>query len=274
MRTESRAAISVDLELFRHTPAFRAASGQLIDETLGLGVIDQLLSTFESAEATATFFVVSEIAENHPAIIERIATAGHEIASHTHTHRLLTTIDREERREELRHSRELLEAVTGQSVSGFRAPAFDLPDHYFTDLAAAGYDYDSSINPCRSIPGWYGGKYDIRQATPATTIDPTAPADLVEIPIAVSPYLRLPVSGAWSRLLGRRYTLWGTQTAASAGVPPVLYTHPWEFGDIPNIEGVPRRVTWRTGRWMLETLEALLSLPFEFVSLDTLADNV
>jgi len=272
--TERRAAVSVDLELFRHTPAFRSASGGLADGTLGLGAVDRLLSAFESAGATATFFVVSEIAEDNPEVVERIAAAGHEIGSHTHTHRLLTTIDREERREELQHSRELLESVTGQSVRGFRAPAFDLPDGYFTDLATAGYDYDSSINPCRAIPGWYGGEHDTRRAVPATVVDPTAPDRLTEIPIAVSPLLRLPVSGAWTRLLGRRYTLWGTRAVADGGVPPVLYTHPWEFCVLPDIEGIPRRVTWHTGRWMLETLEALLSLPLEFVSLDTLADSV
>lgn len=274
MTTDPRAAISVDLELFRHTPAFRSANGRLEEKTLGLESVDSLLETFESAGATATFFIVSEIAENHPDIVERIAAAGHEIGSHTHTHRLLTAIDPDERREELRHSRELLESVSGQSVRGFRAPAFALPDNYFTNLAAAGYDYDSSINPCRAIPGWYGGEYDTRRAVPATTIDPTAPAGLTEIPIAVSPFFRLPVGGAWTRLLGRRYTLWGTQAAADHGVPPVLYTHPWEFSNLPAIDGISRRVTWRTGQWMLETLEALLSLPYDFVSLATLADEV
>jgi peptidoglycan/xylan/chitin deacetylase (PgdA/CDA1 family) len=274
MMTDPRAAISVDLELFRHTPAFRSANGRLKDQTLGLESVDRLLKAFESAGATATFFIVSEIAENHPEVVERIAAAGHEIGSHTHTHRLLTAIDPNERREELRHSRELLESVTGQSVRGFRAPAFALPDDYFTDLAAAGYEYDSSINPCRTIPGWYGGEYNTRRVVPATAVDPTAPSSLIEVPIAVSPFFRLPVGGAWIRLLGRRYTLWGSQAAADRGVPPVLYTHPWEFSNLPAIDGIPRRVTWRTGQWMLETLEALLSLPFEFVSLATLVDEV
>lgn len=273
MTIDSRAAISVDLELFRHTPAFRGTDRQVKSQTLGLESVDNLLTAFESAGATATFFIVSKIAENHPKVVEQIAAAGHEIGSHTHTHRLLTAIGPDERREELRHSREVLESVSGQSVRGFRAPAFALPDGYFTDLAAAGYEYDSSVNPCRAIPGWYGGEHDTQQAVSAATIDSTAPADLTEIPIAVSPFLRLPVGGAWVRLLGRRYTLWGTRAAAGSGVPPVLYTHPWEFCDLPAMDGIPRRVTWRTGQWMLETLERLLSLPYDFVSLATLADR-
>jgi peptidoglycan/xylan/chitin deacetylase (PgdA/CDA1 family) len=274
MTTDARAAISVDFELFRHTPAFRSANGTLADDTLGFEAVDSLLTAFESADATATFFVVSEIAESHPAVIKRIADAGHEIASHTHSHRLLTEITAADRHEELRQSRRILESTTGQSVRGFRAPAFALPDNYFTALAAAGYDYDSSVNPCRAIPGWYGGEYNTQRATPATAVDPVAPTELTEVPIAVSPYLRLPASGAWTRLLGRQYTLWSTQAVADRGIPPVLYTHPWEFVDLPSIEGVPKRVTWRTGQWMRDTLDRILALPLEFVSIGDLADDV
>jgi hypothetical protein len=51
-----------------------------------------------------------------------------------------------------------LALVSGQPVTGFRAPAFDIPDTHFQELAAAGYEYDSNIVPCRAIPGWYGGE--------------------------------------------------------------------------------------------------------------------
>lgn len=269
--TETRAAVTIDFELFRHTPAFRKANGTISDDTLGLAATDFLLEAFDAAGVTTTFFVVSEIAEDHPEVIEQIADAGHEIASHTHSHRLLSELDENERHRELSQSREILASACGQSVSGFRAPAFDLYDGYFADLAEAGYDYDSSINPCRAIPGWYGGQHSVRRAVPATTIASNAPPGLGEIPIAVSPYLELPVSGAWTRLLGRRYTLWGTQAIADDGVPPVLYFHPWEFVDLPDVDGVPWRVTWRTGEWMRETLERILSLPLDFVPLSDLA---
>lgn len=265
MTSETRAAISIDFELFRHTPAYRAANGTLLDDTLGLEAAEFLLDTFEEADATVTFFVVSEIAEDHPEVVKRIAEAGHEIASHTHTHRLLTDMDTTDRMEELRRSRGVLEDVTGQSISGFRAPAFKMSDNYFADLESAGYNYDSSVVPCRAIPGWYGGQYDIRHVSPATDIDPDAPADIKEVPVTVAPHLRLPISGAWTRLLGRRYTMWGLQSVADSGLPAVLYAHPWEFLTLPDIDGVPFRVTWRTGEWMCETLDRILALPYDFV---------
>lgn len=273
MTTDNRAAVTVDFELFRHTPAFRNTDSTLPNDTLGLEAADLLLDAFDRADATVTFFIVSEIAEEHPGVVKRIASAGHEIASHTHSHRLLSSLSSDDRREELRYSRTVLSDLVAQPVRGFRAPAFDLYEGYFSDLADAGYEYDSSVNPCRSIPGWYGGEYTMRQAAPATEIDTSAPPGLTEVPIAVAPYLQLPVSGAWTRLLGRRYTRWATQAIADADIPPVLYFHPWEFCDLEDISGIPWRVTYRTGDWMRDTLNGILDLPLEFVSVADLVDD-
>jgi peptidoglycan/xylan/chitin deacetylase (PgdA/CDA1 family) len=268
-----RAALSVDFELFRHTPAYRKARGHLEDDTVGLGAVDYLLESFDRYGATATFFVVSEVLEEHSHVVERIADAGHEIASHTHTHRLLNDLSRETRLDELTRSRRLLAEPAGTDVVGFRAPAFDFPDTFFAELIEAGYEYDSSVSPCRRVPGFYGGDFAVRSPSPATVVDPSAPDGITEVPIGVSPRVRLPVSGAWVRLLGRRYSLWGTRRIAANGVAPVLYVHPWEFVDLPDVAGVPWRVTWRTGKWMRTTLERLLSTDLEFVTVGELASD-
>ena len=260
-----RAALSVDFELFRHTPAYRGASGSLNDPSLGLGATDFLLDALDAQDARATFFVVGELAEDQPAVIERIADADHEIASHTHTHRTLSSLDATDQWTEIARSRDALESLIGRDVRGFRAPAFDLPDDTFAALADAGYAYDSSVVPSRRIPRWYGGEYDTARLSPATAVDPRAPADLLEVPLAVSPRIQLPVGGAWLRLLGRRYALWATRRLAASGEIPVLYVHPWELVDLPDVAGVPRRVTWRTGASARRTVEAILSLPLNFV---------
>jgi peptidoglycan/xylan/chitin deacetylase (PgdA/CDA1 family) len=269
-----RAALSVDAELFRHTPAYRGASGHLDDPTVGLDGIDALRTAFDAHDAEATWFVVGELADEVPDEIRPLAAAGHEIASHTHTHRLLSELAPEERRTELVQSRRTLEDVTGSSVSGIRVPAFDLPDGIFGAFGDAGYAYDSSVVPCRRVPGWYGGEYDTDRPSPATAVDPDAPADVVEVPVGVSPVVRLPVGGAWMRLLGRRYTLWAVRRLAESGAVPVLYVHPWELVDLPDVAGVPRRVTWRTGAWTRRTVKAILSLPLEFVTVGELAESV
>lgn len=46
----------------------------------------RLLDLLRSRDARATFFLVGERAQEQPALVDRIATDGHEIACHTHAH--------------------------------------------------------------------------------------------------------------------------------------------------------------------------------------------
>jgi peptidoglycan/xylan/chitin deacetylase (PgdA/CDA1 family) len=271
--TRPLAVLSVDLELFTHLPAYRNASGETDRRDIGLDAVEDLLTLLDEYDASATFFVVADIAERHPKCIERVADAGHEIASHTHRHRHLSTLDERERRDELDTSRIVLEDVTGASVTGFRAPSFDIASDHFSMLAATGYEYDSSVVPCRSIPGWYGGEYDAYSPVPATRLDPGAPEDIAELPVSVCPGVRLPLTGTWLRFFGPRYTTVGMRLLARRGIAPVLYVHPWEFADLPSVAGVPKRVYWHTGAWMRRALRRILDEPFEFVTARTVVEE-
>jgi len=271
--SQPQAALSVDFEYFTHLPAYRGARGVTDQSAVGLDGVTSLLDAFETADATGTFFTVGEIADAHPAVLERVAEAGHEVGSHTQTHQHLSELSDAERRDELTTSKARLEAVTGRDVVGFRAPSFDTgPDHYQT-LAEAGYGYDSSVVPCRSIPGWYGGEHEVRLPTPARQLDPSAPEAFAELPVAVMPGLRLPLTGTWIRFFGVRYTVLGMRLLARRGIAPVLYVHPWELVDLPAVDGVPRRVYVRTGEYMRRAVRTILDQPFEFVAVGELADQ-
>ncbi|QLH83860.1 polysaccharide deacetylase family protein [Halosimplex pelagicum] len=272
--SQPRAALSVDFEFFTHLPAYRGARGVTDRPAVGLGGVTALLDAFADADASGTFFTVGEIADEHPAVVERVAAEGHEVASHTHTHRHLSELDGPERRDELVRSKERLSEVIGSPVTGFRAPSFDLGPGHFRTLADLGYEYDSSIVPCRSIPGWYGGEFDAERPTRANAVDPAAPADLAEVPVAVMPRLRLPLTGTWIRFFGVEYTILGMRLLARRGVPPVLYVHPWELVDLPAVEGVPKRVYVRTGAYMRRAVRRILDESFEFVTVRELADSV
>jgi peptidoglycan/xylan/chitin deacetylase (PgdA/CDA1 family) len=267
------AALSVDLEFFQHAPAYRTAAGTAEEPAIGREGAEFLLEAFERAGATGTFFTVSDIAADHADLLDRVASS-HELGSHTHSHRHLSELRTDERREELAGSRERLEAATGADVAGFRAPSFDLAADHFPTLAATGYEYDSSVVPARSIPGWYGGEHRLQRPAPATAVDPDAPAGLAEVPVAVMPGLGLPLTGTWIRFFGVRYTLLGMRWLARRGVAPVLYVHPWELVDIPRIEGVPRRIYVRSGAYMRRAVERILASPFDFIPVRTLADGV
>ena len=270
-RSDPAAVLSVDVELFDQTPAYRSARGTTDRDGVGLEGLEYLLETLDRHGATATGFVVSSAAQRHPDAVRRIADAGHEVGSHSHSHRLLTGLSTAARREEYEQSRELLRELTGQPVRGFRAPAFDVPPGHFEGLERAGYAYDSSVVASRAIPGWYGGEYDLEVPAPASEVDPGAPAGVTEVPASVMPGLRLPLTGTWLRFFGPRYTVMGMRLLARRGVAPVLYVHPWELVDLPAVEGVPGRVYWHTGEWMRRAVDRVLEQPFDFTTTAALA---
>ncbi|SEO91866.1 Polysaccharide deacetylase [Halorientalis persicus] len=261
-----RAVLSIDFELFEQTPAYRSADGTMDEDGVGLDGGEFLRRTLATHDATATCFVVSSVAESHPDAVRALADAGFEIGSHTHSHRLLSELSAADRREELARSREVLTEVTDEPVTGFRAPAFDLASDHFAVLAETGYRYDSSVVASRTIPGWYGGEFDLHRPAPATAVDPDAPTGLAELPVSVMPGLRLPLTGTWLRFFGPRYTILGMKLLARRGITPVLYVHPWEFVDLPAVEGVPRRVYYHTGEWMRRAVERILAQDFAFTT--------
>lgn len=264
----SKAVLSVDFEFFRHTPAYRNARGELSseDEIVGTEVTDYLIQLFNQKEIETTFFVVSEVAETSPELITKISKNGHEIASHTHTHRQLPRMNAEERLDELAKSRDILSGITNKEIRGFRAPAFNITDTHFNELEKTGYSYDSSIVPSRNIPGWYGGDHKILAPKSTDNFFDGSPSSLLELPVGVMPYLRLPLTGAWIRFFGVWYTLYGMELLNRRGIAPVLYVHPWELVEIPKLRGIPKRVYWRTGDWMRRALEKILNQDFEFVT--------
>lgn len=271
---QAPAALSVDFEFFQHAPAYRTARGRAPESALGRAGVEFLLEAFEAAGARGTFFTVSDIVDSHPRLVERVAEAGHEVGSHTHSHRHLDELRTDQRREEFGRSKRRLESTTGLPVEGFRAPSFAMADGHFDELADAGYSYDSSVVPCRSVPGWYGGEYDTWRPSLATAVDPAAPADVVEVPVGVMPWLDLPLTGTWIRFFGVEYTLAGMRLLARRGIAPVLYVHPWELVDLPDIDGVPRRIYVRSGAYMRRAVERILATDFEFVTVGDLADGV
>ncbi len=175
----------------------------------------------------ATFFVVgSELdaqaaGDSARAARDRIAAlaeAGHEIGNHSYSHFYeLARLPADRVRDEIGRAHELLSQVAG-SVRGFRAPGYDLSPAMVDEVMSLGYLYDSSIFPA---PGYYAAKAAVMGAmalagVPSGAVmtnprallapadpyrpSPSAPwrrgqATLVELPIAVTPWVRVPAIG-------------------------------------------------------------------------------
>lgn len=83
---------------------------------------EQLLDGLKERGVVATFFVTGEHAVLHPDIIKRMAEEGHLIGNHTYSHIQLTEKNREEFKEELIATSEVIEEMIGEEVIYVRPP--------------------------------------------------------------------------------------------------------------------------------------------------------
>ena len=192
---------------------------------------DILLSLLSERGIHATFFVLGWVAEHHPGLVQRIAAAGHEIASHGFSHQLIYSQSPEEFRNETRRSKQLLEDLTSRAVIGYRAASFSITRRSLWALDVlidAGFQYDSSIFPIRH------DRYGIPDAAaePGRIKAPSG-RTLIEFPMSAASFcgVRVPVSGGgYFRLLPYWVTRTGLrQINRKHGRPYVFYLHPWEL---------------------------------------------
>jgi polysaccharide deacetylase family protein (PEP-CTERM system associated) len=201
--------------------------------------IERLLRLLDEHDAGATFFTLGWIAERHPDLVRRIASAGHEIASHGHAHRRVTELSPARFRESVRRSKQTLEDVIGSRVAGYRAPSFSITrgtEWALEILAEEGYDYDSSL-----FPAWRRG-YGYRGAHRHPHALEVGERRLLEFPPSTVRRLGtiLPAAGgAYLRLLPLALVRSALRQAEREGHPGTLYIHPWELDpDQPRL-GVP-----------------------------------
>lgn len=82
----------------------------------------EVLRILREKEVSATFFLVGSHAGRHPALVRRIQEEGHEIGSHTFSHRNLFLANPGLVREEVLRAEETLRRITGQRPRLFRPP--------------------------------------------------------------------------------------------------------------------------------------------------------
>ncbi len=266
--------ISVDFELFSDTLAFQKLDKEWKYGENGESGLVRLLDLFEKYGVRSTFFVVAKHAQSHNQLLQRIKNSGHEIASHTMAHITFRNRAYDEIEREIKQSKQVLEDAINDTVVGFRSPAFRIDKRIAGVIAQADYKYDSSVVPSRSIPGWYGFPQAPKHSFNIREIFPDIDSDLMEFPVAVNPIIRMPISGAWMRLFGVRYTMWGIKAIIRQGGVPILYVHPWEIVDIPRLKGIPWRVYYRTGEQTLNMIEHIIkNAHAEFVPIRDLLET-
>ncbi len=221
--------LSVDIEEWFQVGAFErvidkadwASLQSRVETNTGM-----VLDLFAESGAKATFFTLGWVADRCPALIRRIADAGHESASHGWDHQRVFTMDATRFRADLIRTRDVLQDAGGQAITGYRAPSFSIDARTpwaHRVLADEGYLYSSSVAPVRH------DHYGWRDA-PRYAFTPVAGSDLIELPVTVAEFgkRRIATGGGFFRLLPAALTDFAVRQVNAAGEPAVVSFHPWE----------------------------------------------
>ncbi|MBF0358017.1 MAG: DUF3473 domain-containing protein [Magnetococcales bacterium] len=205
---------------------------------------DRLLALFEKNGVHGTFFILGWVATRYPELVRRIVSGGHEVASHGMNHVRIFNQSPEQFRVDALACKEILEDISGQKVSGYRASTYSIgPDTMWAldVLKEVGYSYSSSIYPVQhDLYGMPGAS-----RFPFYPRDGVVPGQrgILEVPITTTLLFkrRIPCGGGgYFRLFPLAFSRWAWRRVNSIdGEPGVFYCHPWEFDPeqprIPNL---------------------------------------
>jgi len=224
---------SIDTEDYWMNYLYNCLGRTISPSTAVVESTETLLRLLEAHKTRATFFVVGEVARQYPSLVRTIVEAGHEIASHGQNHYEVTRISREQFKVEISESKKILEDITGVAVIGHRATSFTVTPRTrwaLEELAAAGYEYDSSVFPFKGRRyGWPGFCENICRVN----LDDTA--SIIELPMTVVDFMgqKLPAcGGGYLRHFPYAYTNWAARKTVQKR-PFIVYIHPYDIDTSP-----------------------------------------
>lgn len=234
--------LCVDVEEWYHAEYVKRKVPKNKEERIiqSLKITLRLLSQYD---VNATFFVVGELVEKHPEIVEMISEKGYELGFHGYYHDPLWALNADVFRSQIMKFNSEIHSIIGEKCSGFRAPSASLDNRTLWALdilEETGYLYDASVFPSKTP--LYG--------VPTAPIIPYHPSSkniaeqdedqrLIEFPALVYPILglRIPTSGGfYLRLLPPYIIIKAIDKMNKNGFPAVLSFHTWEVDpDTPRL---------------------------------------
>lgn len=227
------AAVSIDLDglpCYYRIHGLGAAPPEL-EHVILERALPRAANLFAARGIHVTWFVVGRDADADAALPDRAARVanaqrlktlvehGDELGNHSYSHPYeMARLPADDVDHEVAACDRVLRSLGVRAPRGFRAPGYDVSPAMLDALAKRGYRYDSSVFPA---PGYYAAKAAVmaalaiaRQPSGAVMTNPfalAAPTDpyrpamtapwrrgqspIVELPVAVTPWTRLPAIG-------------------------------------------------------------------------------
>ena len=242
--------------------------------------IHEILDLLRKKETNATFFVVGELLEFKPDLLDLILDGDHEIAFHTMNH---TRLDTPNFKNCFENELKKFDSLTEGKSKGFRAPSFSLNKNssWAIDLLEKNnYVYDSSVMPAKtSLYGLPHAQKTPYKITSTSLENNSDNGKIIEFPIMVSKILgkTIPVGGGfYLRTLPFKLIKNSFKQYEKNEIPGVFYIHSWELTPkyMPKIKLSTKDsfITYHNIDSAYEKMNKLLSL-YEFTSFENYLRN-
>jgi len=296
----SSASLTVDIEDWYHIPSVCGSTFSVFKDVEEFfkkweGRYDYLSSNVEKVlrildqyKIPATFFIVADVIEHYPGLVESIVDHGHEIACHG-LHHSCVIDSRTKRpllppdafREATEKAKRDLEKISGEKVVGYRAPNALIAGWMVDHLEELGFEYDSSVSVNSLYNKSDSALTDVSSAPyhpKHNDLEPTEYRDFMEFPW---PYydvgLKIPTGGGpMLRFLGAHVILRGIRQSLRRG-HTVFYFHCIDISDepFPNI-GNRRPFYWMIKGELVENriISIIKELKDQGVTLKPLRDTL
>jgi polysaccharide deacetylase family protein (PEP-CTERM system associated) len=232
--------MTVDVEDYHNQLAMDFQNRIVPPDEEAVRTTDELLAILDEYRVRGTFFILGEIAEYFPELVQRIAGRGHQLGVHGYYHHRAFLLTPEQFRQSIERAKKRIEDLTGKEANAHRAVAFSIGEGTMWALdilADLGFKYDSSFYPFR------GRSYGLPTG-PRGPYQNHLPGGrwIWEVPLSTVVWMgrRWPVcGGGYLRHFPLSVTVRAMRRLHAEGLPAVVYVHPYELEVAPDIEPLP-----------------------------------
>lgn len=241
------AAITVDLDTLNDYAYTYGINHVDNPDLVYTRALPRLIPILKKNKIKATFFVVGRDLNipEHLKLIKDLKSDGHEIANHSYSHRHnFDKLGKDVQKKEILDCHKIVQKKLKIKMVGFRAPGYNISDYSLDILAKKKYLYDSSMFPTLMLPALKlatvlvsrgkfkstgGGRMISMFGKMQPHVDPIH--GIVEIPISVTPIVRIPFMGTFNLITNKRFFLIGIKLLRSFSRDINYEFHPIELLD-------------------------------------------